>query len=221
MIEIKNASKTFQKNKPGEFQALKNISLEISHGELIAVTGKSGAGKTTLLHAIACIDSFDYGAIFKINNVDITSLSDKGKAQIRNKTIGLIFQDFALVPEFNVFENVEIPLILAKINKKTRKEKVLKALYDVGLDKHIYKDITNLSGGEKQRVAIARAIVNEPEIILADEPTGALDSKTGEIVFDILKNLNENGKTVLIITHAKDIASKCKRTIVLSDGEIA
>ncbi len=220
MIAIKNASKTFQKNKSTEFQALNNISLNVKSGELIAIIGKSGAGKTTLLHNIACIDSFDEGAAFSINGKDVTSLNDKEKAKLRNKTIGLVFQDFALVPEFTVFENVEIPLVLAKENRKARKSKVLDALSKVGLEKYAYKDVTNLSGGEKQRVAIARAIVNNPDIILADEPTGALDTKTGEIIFDLLKTLSDNGKTVIIITHDKDIAQKCERVIEISDGKI-
>lgn len=220
MIEIKNASKTFQKNKSTEFQALNNISLNVMDGELLAIIGKSGAGKTTLLHNIACIDSFDEGAFFSINGTDVTSLNDKEKAKLRNKTIGLIFQDFALVPEFTVFENVEIPLVLAKENRKTRKPKVLDALKKVGLEKYAYKDVTNLSGGEKQRVAIARAIVNNPDIILADEPTGALDTKTGEVIFNWLKSLSDSGKTVIIITHDKDIAQKCERIIEISDGKI-
>lgn len=220
MIEIKNASKTFQKNKSTEFRALNNVELNIKDGELIAIIGKSGAGKTTLLHNIACIDSFDEGAFFSINGTDVTTLNDKEKAKLRNKTIGLVFQDFALIPEFNVFENVEIPLVLAKENKKSRKLKVIEALSKVGLEKYTYKDVTNLSGGEKQRVAIARAIVNNPDIILADEPTGALDTKTGEIIFDLLKTLSDNGKTVVIITHDKDIAKKCERVIEISDGKI-
>lgn len=220
MIEIKNASKTFQKNKTTEFRALNNVELNIKDGELIAIIGKSGAGKTTLLHNIACIDSFDEGAFFSINGTDVTSLNDKEKAKLRNKTIGLVFQDFALIPEFNVFENVEIPLVLAKENKKSRKLKVIEALSKVGLEKYTYKDVTNLSGGEKQRVAIARAIVNNPDIILADEPTGALDTKIGEIIFDLLKTLSDNGKTVIIITHDKDIAKKCERVIEISDGKI-
>lgn len=220
MIEIKNASKTFQKNKSTEFRALNNVELNIKDGELIAIIGKSGAGKTTLLHNIACIDSFDEGAFFSINGTDVTTLNDKEKAKLRNKTIGLVFQDFALIPEFNVFENVEIPLVLAKENKKSRKLKVIEALSKVGLEKYTYKDVTNLSGGEKQRVAIARAIVNNPDIILADEPTGALDTKTGEIIFDLLKTLSDNGKTVIIITHDKDIAKKCERVIEISDGKI-
>lgn len=220
MIEIKNASKTFQKNKTTEFRALNNVELNIKDGELIAIIGKSGAGKTTLLHNIACIDSFDEGAFFSINGTDVTTLNDKEKAKLRNKTIGLVFQDFALIPEFNVFENVEIPLVLAKENRKSRKLKVIEALSKVGLEKYTYKDVTNLSGGEKQRVAIARAIVNNPDIILADEPTGALDTKTGEIIFDLLKTLSDNGKTVIIITHDKDIAKKCERVIEISDGKI-
>lgn len=220
MIEIKNASKTFQKNKSTEFQALNNIELNIQNGELLAIIGKSGAGKTTLLHNIACIDSFDEGAVFLINGTDITSLSDNEKAKLRNKTIGLVFQDFALVPEFTVFENVELPLVLAKEKRTVRKSKVLEALRKVGLEKLAYKDVTYLSGGEKQRVAIARAIVNSPDIILADEPTGALDTKTGDIIFDLLKSLNDDGKTVIIITHDKDIANKCQRVIEISDGKI-
>lgn len=220
MIEIKNASKIFQKNKTTEFRALNNVELNIKDGELIAIIGKSGAGKTTLLHNIACIDSFDEGAFFSINGTDVTTLNDKEKAKLRNKTIGLVFQDFALIPEFNVFENVEIPLVLAKENRKSRKLKVIEALSKVGLEKYTYKDVTNLSGGEKQRVAIARAIVNNPDIILADEPTGALDTKTGEIIFDLLKTLSDNGKTVIIITHDKDIAKKCERVIEISDGKI-
>lgn len=220
MIEIKNASKTFQKNKAAEFKALDNISLNIGKGELIAIIGKSGAGKTTLLHNIACIDSFDEGTVFLIDGTDVTSLNDEEKAKLRSKNIGLVFQDFALVPEFTVFENVEIPLVLAREKRKSRRVKVMEALSKVGLEKYAHKDVTNLSGGEKQRVAIARAIVNNPDIILADEPTGALDTKTGEVIFDLLKTLSDSGKTVIIVTHDKDIARKCERVIEISDGKI-
>ncbi len=220
MIKIINANKTFAQNKPDEFQVLKNISLEVKKGELLAIVGKSGAGKTTLLHIIACIDSFDKGSEFFLEGENIADLSDGEKAKIRNKRIGLVFQDFALVPEFTVFENVEIPLVLAKVNKKIRKARVLKALEDVGLREYANKDITNLSGGEKQRVAIARAIVNSPDIILADEPTGSLDSKTGAAVFEILKGFAEGGRTVIIVTHDKDIASKCNRIVEIFDGKV-
>ncbi len=220
MIKIKNANKTFQKDKPSEFQALKNVDLTIENGELVAIIGKSGAGKTTLLHIIACIDDFDEGAEYFIDEIDISTLNDKSKAEIRNKEIGIVFQDFALIQDFTVFENVEVPLILSKHNKRNRKNKVREALKSVNLENYINKDITNLSGGEKQRIAIARAIVNNPNIILADEPTGSLDTKTGTDIFNLLKGFSDKGKTVVIITHDRDIANKCDRIIEIADGKI-
>ncbi len=220
MIEIINSNKTFSIGKPSEFCALKDINLLIEKGEMVAIIGKSGAGKSTLLHIIGCIDSFDEGSVFLFDGNDINLKNDKEKAKIRNKKIGIVFQDFALVSDFTVYENIEIPLILAHIKKSKRKVMISNALDKVGLSGYENKDINILSGGEKQRVAIARAIVNEPDLILADEPTGALDTKTGEATFKLLNEINKNGKTVIIITHDMDIAKKCPRIIEIKDGRI-
>ncbi len=220
MIKINNASKTFNKGKQGEFKALKNISLNVNKGDFLSVIGKSGAGKSTLLHIIACIDSFDEGADFLLNGIDVTSLTDKKKGELRNKNIGLVFQDFNLVSDFSVSENVEIPLMISKFSKKQRRIAVGNMLKKVGLSGFEEKDVNKLSGGEKQRVAIARALINNPDIILADEPTGALDSKTGNEIFKLLAELNKEGKTVIIITHDMDLALKCNRLVEIADGEI-
>ncbi len=220
MFEIKNISKTFFQGKPNEFKALNDISFKVAGGDMIAVVGKSGAGKSTLLHILACIDSFDRGGQYFFSGQDISSISDREKAKIRNKQFGIVFQDFALVPSFSVYENIEIPLILAGIKKRERKSLVKRALKSVLLSGYEEKCITTLSGGEKQRVAIARAIVNDPCVIFADEPTGTLDTKTGEEVFLLLSSLNKQGKTVIIITHDKEIAANCSHIIELSDGSI-
>lgn len=219
MIEISNVTKTYNPKKSNEFTALKNISLVINDGEMAAIIGKSGAGKSTLLHILACIDSYQSGE-YRLGGTLVKKLSEKKSAQIRNEKIGMVMQDFALVEDFSALENVLLPLNFARKKKPNRREKAMNALKSVGMEEFAKKPVNKLSGGQKQRVAIARAIVNEPSLILADEPTGALDTKTSAEIMAVFKKLNESGKTVVIVTHDLKIAEQCSRIIEISDGKI-
>jgi len=219
MIKLEGICKTYNKGKDNAVKALDNISVSFDAGELVAIIGKSGAGKSTLMHIIACAEKFEDGKYY-FDGVSIEEKSDSEKAKIRNKKLGTVFQNFELINDFTVFENVELPLYFCKNTKKQRERAVIEALKVVGIPELKNRNAKALSGGQKQRVAIARAIVNDPDVILADEPTGALDSKTGLAIFDLLKSLSDNGKTVIIITHDKDIAQKCERVIEISDGKI-
>ena len=218
MIKLEGISKIYNKKNSNEFYALDKVNVEINKGELVAIIGKSGAGKSTMMHIIGCIDDFEEGT-YELNGKDISGVSAKKKAEIRNKEIGIVMQDFALIDEYTVEENVMIPLYFTK-GVKNKKDKVKSALEKVGIADLKSKPINKLSGGQKQRVAIARAIVNEPEILLADEPTGALDTKTGQEIMNVFKEINDNGKTVIIITHDMEIAKQCKRIIEIKDGKI-
>lgn len=195
------------------------VSCEISDGEMVAIIGKSGAGKSTLLHILACIDSYQSGE-YTIDGTLVKNLSEGQYAKIRNEKIGIVMQDFALVEDFSALENVLIPLDFAKKKIKNKKEKALEALKAVGMGDLAKKPCNKLSGGQKQRVAIARAIVNEPAMILADEPTGALDTKTSAEIMELFKRLNKEGKTVVIVTHDPKVAEQCSRVIEVSDGKI-
>lgn len=219
MIKLSNIQKIYNKGKSNEFEALKGVSLTIKDGELVAVIGKSGAGKSTLLHIIACIDSYEDGK-YVIDDVLVKNLSEKKLAEIRNSRIGIVMQDFALVDDFSCIENVLLPLDFAAKKKSDRKELALAALKSVGMDDMAKKPVNKLSGGQKQRVAIARAIVNKPSVILADEPTGALDSKTAAEIMELFHELNKKGHTVIIVTHDLEIAKQCDRIIEISDGKI-
>lgn len=219
MIKLTNIQKIYNKGKSNEFEALKGISLTIKDGELVAIIGKSGAGKSTLLHILACIDSYEDGK-YVVDDVLVKNLSEKKLAEIRNSKIGIVMQDFALVDDFSCIENVLLPLDFAAKKKFDRKELALAALKSVGMDSMAKKPVNKLSGGQKQRVAIARAIVNKPSIILADEPTGALDSKTATEIMELFRELNKNGHTVIIVTHDLEIANQCDRIIEISDGKI-
>lgn len=219
MIKTSKLFKIYNRGKANEFNALKNVSLTIDDGELVAVIGKSGAGKSTLLHILACIDSYEAGEYIIDGNL-VKNLGEKELAKIRNEKIGIVMQDFALVDDFSCIENVLLPLDFAEKKRKNRTELALNALKSVGMDSMAKKPVNKLSGGQKQRVAIARAIVNEPGVLLADEPTGALDSKTSAEIMELFKTLNKQGRTIVIVTHDPNIASQCNRTIEISDGQI-
>ena len=219
MIRLNSIHKTYNFGKVNEFEALKGISLEIETGEMVAIIGKSGAGKTTLLHILACIDSYESGEYY-IDGKLVRSLTEKQRAEIRNEKIGIVMQDFALVDDFSVIDNVMIPLDFSLTKKKNKRKTALNALKLVGIEHLSEKSVNQLSGGQKQRTAIARAIVNDPQIILADEPTGALDSKTASGIMDILRKLHTEGKTVIIATHDSGIATQCQRIIEISDGRV-
>ena len=220
MIEIKNLVKIYNKGKTNEFCALKGIDLSIEEGEMVAIIGKSGAGKSTLLHILAAIDSYDKGS-YLVDGVSVGDLKEKDRARFRNQKIGIVMQDYALIDEYTIEENVQIPLIFGKVKgNDVRREKIMTALENVGLAELAKKPVRQLSGGQKQRVAIARALVNNPTFLLADEPTGALDSKTSGEIMDVFEKLNQGGKTVIIVTHDMEVAARCGRVIELSDGEI-
>ena len=219
MIKLEMIVQIYNPKKQIEYEALHGVSAEIEDGELVAVIGRSGAGKSTLLHILACIDSYQEGE-YTIDGTLVKDLSERQYAKIRNEKIGMVMQDFALVEDFTVLENVMIPLNFSKKRIKNKKEKALAALRSVGIEELAKKPCNKLSGGQKQRVAIARAIVNEPSMILADEPTGALDTKTSAEIMELFKSLNEAGRTVVIVTHDPKIAEQCGRVIELSDGEI-
>lgn len=221
MIEIKNIHKTYNLGKSNAFEALKDVSLTINDGEMVAIIGKSGAGKSTLMHILGCIDDFEAGEYY-LNGEDISTLNEKKRANVRNTQIGIVLQDFALVESYSVIENVMLPLYFSK-NVKGQKEKTAMAmeiLKQMEMDEFANKKVNKLSGGQKQRVAIARAMINNPGVLLADEPTGALDVKTSAEIMNVFKKLNEQGTTVIIITHDMEVAGKCSRVIEISDGRI-
>lgn len=218
MIQLFNISKTYQMGED-TIKALDNLSLQVTKGEFIAIIGPSGSGKSTLMNIIGILDRASSGEYY-LNKMNLIRISDKKISKIRNKKIGFIFQQFNLMPRLTAFENVEIPLIYRGTSKPTRKKMVLKSLERVGLlekQKHLP---AQLSGGQQQRVAIARAIAGNPEIILADEPTGALDSKTGEEVMRLLKEIHREGNTLIMITHDKTIAEQAERIIEIKDGKL-
>lgn len=219
LIELKKIDKIYRSGKQS-FQALKKVDLFIKEGEMTAIQGKSGAGKSTLLHIIGCVDTFDEGS-YIFDGIDVGKLNESRLARIRNQKMGFVMQDFALVPKLSVYENIAIPLYLStNVSIRKIRDKVKKAAEDVGLADQLDKRANQLSGGQKQRVAIARAVVNTPKIILADEPTGALDAATACEIMALLKNQNKRGITVIIITHDDSIAKSCDRIIRIKDGEI-
>ena len=199
--------------------AVRDISLNISNGESVAITGPSGCGKTTLINMIGLVIKPTQGKLL-INSVDSADLSHKQRAEHRNRVFGYIVQDYALIEDFTAYHNVEIPLLYSRerIKRKEQKRRVLEALNQVGLTEKAFTKAKNLSGGERQRVAIARAIVNSPHIILADEPTGSLDSKNAEEVIQLLKKLVSEGKTLIMVTHDQVLAEQCNRQIRIVDG---
>ena len=219
MIILQNIKKVYNIGKANAFEALHDVSLEIADGEMTAVIGKSGAGKSTLLHILACIDSCENGD-YRIDGESVSRLSERKAAQIRNEKIGIVMQDFALVEDFSALENVMLPLDFARKKKPNRKQLAMNALQSVGMGDYAKKPVNKLSGGQKQRVAIARAIVNEPSVILADEPTGALDSKTAAEIMSVFHELHKRGKTIIIVTHDMEVAKQCGRIIEISDGSI-
>ncbi len=219
MIEIKNVVKIYNKGDANAFEALHGVSVTIEDKEMTAIVGKSGAGKSTLLHIIACIDNYDEGEYY-LDGELIKDKNDKQLAQIRNEKLGLVMQDYALIDDFTAIENVLLPLDFAKTKASNRKKLAEKALAAVGMEELKNKPVKKLSGGQKQRVAIARAIVNNPSVLLADEPTGALDSDTSAEIMELLKELNNQGMTIVIITHDIEVANLCDRKIEIGDGRI-
>lgn len=219
MINVKRVNKYYPIGK-SKFHALKDACLHIEQGEMVCIIGASGSGKSTLLHILGGLDDFDSGE-YIFNGTSVGKLSDSKCAELRNKHIGFVMQDFALVNDQTVLFNVMLPLMFGKTKFSTIKQKALAALERVGLISQKNKKINQLSGGQKQRIAIARAIVNDPLLILADEPTGALDSETSSEIMDLLTELNNSGNTVVIVTHDPIVMQRCKRTINITDGIIS
>ena len=219
MISLQNIKKVYNKGKANAYEALHGVSLHIADGELVAIVGTSGAGKSTLLHILACIDSYEDGE-YKIDDTLVKNLSEKKLAGIRNQKIGMVMQDFALVEDFTALQNVMLPLDFAAKKIKDKKTSAKEALKRVGMEQYASKPVNKLSGGQKQRIAIARAIVNDPNMILADEPTGALDSKTSAEIMQLFHTLHKAGNTIIIVTHDPNIAAQCERVIRIEDGNI-
>ncbi len=219
MIKLNNIEKIYNKGKSNAFQALTDVTMEIDDGELVAIIGTSGAGKSTLLHILACIDSYE-GGEYWIDDTLVKGLSEKQLARIRNEKIGMVMQDFALVEDFTAIQNVMLPLDFAKQKVHRKKEMALAALQAVKMESFGHQLASKLSGGQKQRVAIARAIVHRPSMILADEPTGALDSKTSGEIMELFHELHRQGRTIIIVTHDMKIAEQCERIIQIEDGRI-
>ena len=219
LIEIKNIYKIYNEGKESEVRALDGVTLSIDRGEFVAIIGASGSGKSTLMNILGCLDVPTYGD-YILNGTDVTDRTDRQLAHIRNKEIGFIFQGYNLIPALTAYENVELPLIYQGISVFQRKERVMAALERGGMADRFGHRPSEMSGGQQQRVAIARAIATHPPIIMADEPTGALDSKTGKHVLEILHSLHEGGSTIILITHDNGIAATAHRIVRISDGHI-
>src|SRR5512135_3567035 len=218
MIELINITKSYHMGDI-DLNVLNGISLSVQQGELIAIMGPSGSGKSTLMNIIGCLDRPTSG-VYRFETREISTLSDDELASVRNVKIGFVFQTFNLLPRFSALKNVEVPLIYSGVPARTRRERAIPLLERVGLAERMDHKPTELSGGQQQRVAIARALVNNPPILLADEPTGNLDSRSGEEILNILTGLNQQGVTIIIVTHDHNVAAQCRRVISLKDGLI-
>jgi putative ABC transport system ATP-binding protein len=218
ILEMSNIYKNYIQGNM-EVPVLKDINFSVEEGEYVAIMGPSGSGKSTLMNIIGCLDQATSGT-YLLDGRAIENYSDKELARVRNEYIGFVFQTFNLLPKQSALENVALPLQYAGVPKRYRKERCIEALSMVGLEDRVYFKPTQLSGGQKQRVAIARAMINDPKILLADEPTGALDSKSGVQVMELFSQLHKQGKTIIMITHSDEIASHAERVIRIIDGEI-
>jgi putative ABC transport system ATP-binding protein len=218
VIDIQAIGKTYRIGEV-EVHALRSVDLNIKKGEYVALMGPSGSGKSTLMNVLGCLDTPSRGT-YVLNGTQVSKMTDNELAEIRNKEIGFIFQTFNLLARNTAIDNVALPLVYAGVNKKERISRAEKTLTDVGLGDRMEHKPNELSGGQRQRVAIARALVNNPSIILADEPTGNLDTKTSHEIMDLLEQIHENGNTVIIVTHEEDIAKRAKRIVRLRDGVV-
>jgi putative ABC transport system ATP-binding protein len=219
LIRLQNVSRRYQMGAE-TVHALRDVSLEIQHGEYVAIMGPSGSGKSTMMNLIGCLDTATSGR-YELNGVGVSDMDDNQLAEIRNREIGFVFQTFNLLARSNALHNVELPLIYAGVPAEERRQVALDALTQVGLADRIHHKPNELSGGQRQRVAVARALVNKPSILLADEPTGNLDSKTGEEIMALFEELSRKGNTIILVTHEEDIARQSRRIIRLRDGLIS
>ena len=221
VISIRNLTRTYMIGGEVEVHALKGVDLDVYEGEFVAIMGPSGSGKSTMMNILGCLDKPTAGS-YKLNNEEVCNLSNDERAVIRNKNIGFVFQGFNLLARTSAVENVEVPLLYTgvHIDAKERFRRSKESLERVGLGKRIHHVPTQLSGGEQQRVAIARALVTNPALILADEPTGNLDSKRTDEVMELFQNLNDQGLTIVMVTHEPEVAAKCKRIVLFKDGNI-
>lgn len=220
VISMKNIIKRYYIGQPNELQILNGISLDVHEGEFVSIVGASGSGKSTLMNIIGALDRATEGTYF-LNGTDISTFSDKQLSRIRNSEIGFVFQTFNLISRTNALKNVELPMLYAGVPRHERAERAMKLLELVGMKERYTHQPNELSGGQKQRVAIARAMANNPSILLADEPTGALDTKTGRLVMDIFHKLHkQDGKTIVLITHSPELAQETERIVTISDGSV-
>lgn len=220
VISMKNIIKRYYIGMPNELQILNGISLDVNEGEFVSIVGASGSGKSTLMNIIGALDRPTEGS-YHLNGTDISTLSDMELSSIRNAEIGFVFQTFNLIPRTNALKNVELPMLYAGRSRRERRERAMELLKLVGMEERYSHQPNELSGGQKQRVAIARALANNPSIILADEPTGALDTKTGHMVMDIFHKLHKDeGKTIVLITHSPELAQETQRIVTISDGSV-
>ena len=220
MICLKDVSKIYNQGKANETQALQHVTLTIKKGDMVAITGPSGSGKSTLLHIIAGIDAQTSG-VYEYDGNDVRKMSDRGKCELRNKKIGIILQDFGLLGNDTVLRNICLPEIIAGTYKKSFDKKVRVLLQQVGLEGLEHKKVNQLSGGQRQRVAICRALAMDAEVIVADEPTGALDLSNTESLMDLLERLDKQGITVIIVTHDPYVANRCTMEYVIEDGKLS
>lgn len=221
MIDIDDLSKVYNMNgnEDNRVYALNHVNLHIKEHEFVSIIGPSGSGKSTLMNMLGCLDVPMSGS-YKLDGKEVSKMKDDELAEVRNRTIGFVFQGFNLLPKLDAVENVELPLIYQGVSAKERRERAVKALESVGLGKRIHHKPSELSGGQQQRVAIARALITNPPLILADEPTGNLDSKSGREVMEIFKSLNKNGNTIVLITHDNGVANQAQRVIRIQDGKL-
>lgn len=218
LIEVHNLNK-FYENDEISLHALKNISFSVNEGEFVVIMGSSGSGKSTMMNILGCLDKKFQGK-YILENIDVSEIKEKKLCKVRNSKIGFVFQSFNLLPKLSALENVELPLVYSGLSKIQREKKAKEVLTKVGLEDRIYHKPNELSGGQKQRVAIARALVNDPSIILADEPTGNLDSVSENEIMKFLRDLNKQGKTIIIVSHEPEVAKFCQRIILFKDGKI-